>query len=63
MGYSTLIAYASQSLSGQEDNYGITELETLAVMWTITFLYTTIYNSQYNVTALDHQSLSHESDV
>ena len=31
------IAYASRSLSPSEKNYGITDLETLAVVWSISF--------------------------
>ena len=37
------IAYASRSLSSQEKKYGITELETLAVVWAIQHFHAYLY--------------------
>ena len=55
-GRSHPIAYASRALSPQEKNYGITELETLAVVWAISHFHAYVYG--YKVTVLtDHSAV------
>ena len=47
------VAYASRSLTAAQRNYGITELETLAVVWSITHFHSYLYG--YRVTVFtDH---------
>ena len=48
------IAYASRALNNAEKNYGITELETLAVVWSITHFHPYLYG--HSVTILTEYS-------
>ena len=50
------IAYASSSLTAAEHNYSITELETLAVVWSITHFHTYLYGHQVTVYT-DHSAV------
>ncbi|KAL5515979.1 hypothetical protein EMCRGX_G001235 [Ephydatia muelleri] len=50
------IAYASRSLCKAESNYGITELETLAVVWALTHVRTYIYGNEVTVYT-DHSAV------
>ena len=50
------IAYASRALNNAQKNYGITELETLAVVWSITHFHPYLYG--HSVTILtDHSAV------
>ena len=50
------IAYASRSLNTAEKNYGITELETLAVVWAVSHYHSYLYG--HDVTVLtDHSAI------
>ena len=50
------VAYAGRSLSGPEANYGITELETLAVVWAITYFHHYLYGRGVTV-LMDHSAV------
>ena len=50
------MAYASQSLTAAERNYGITELETLAVVWAITHFHSYLYGQEVTVYT-DHSAV------
>ena len=50
------VAYASRSLSPQERNYGITELETLAVVWAISHFKSYLYGHSVTVYT-DHSAI------
>ena len=43
------VAYASRSLSHTEANYSITDLETLAVVWVVTYFHTYMYGHAVTV--------------
>ena len=43
------VAFASRSLTAMERNYGITEPETLAVMWSITHFHSYLYGQEVTV--------------
>ena len=50
------ISYASQSLSAPEKNYGITELETLAVIWAVNHYHAYLYGHKVTV-LMDHSAV------
>lgn len=50
------IAYASRSLTPAERNYGITELETLAIVWSITHYHYYLYGQEVTVYT-DHSAV------
>ena len=50
------IAYASRALSGAEKNYGITDLETLAVVWEISHFHYYLYGHRVTVYT-DHSAV------
>ena len=50
------VAYASRALSPSERNYGITELETLAVVWAISHYHHFLYGNSVTVYT-DHTSV------
>ena len=50
------IAYASRALNQAEKNYGITELETLAVVWGITHFHSYLYGNRVRVLT-DHSAV------
>ena len=43
------LAYASRALSSQEKNYGITDLETLAVVWAISHFHAYLYGHEVTI--------------
>ena len=49
------ISYASRSLSAPEKNYGITELETLAVVWAVNHYHAYLYGHKVTVLT-DHSA-------
>jgi hypothetical protein len=51
-----LVAFASRSLSTAEHNYGITDLETLAVVWTVTHFRCYLYGHAVTVYT-DHSAV------
>ena len=50
------VAYASRSLTAAERNYGISELETLAVVWSITHFHSYLYGHRVTVFT-DHSAV------
>ena len=50
------VAFASRSLTAAERNYGITELETLAVVWSITHFHSYLYGHQVTIYT-DHSAV------
>ena len=50
------VAYASRSLSATEKRYGITELETLAVVWAISHFHAYLYGNDVTVYT-DHSAV------
>ena len=50
------IAFASRALSGPEKNYGITDLETLAVVWAISHYHHYLYGNRVTVLT-DHTAV------
>ena len=55
------VAYASQSLCKAERNYGITDLEGLAVLWAISHFKTYIHGMHFTVIT-DHLALKATKD-
>ncbi len=50
------VAYASRALSNPEKNYGITDLETLAVVWSISHFHAYLYGNDVTVYT-DHSAV------
>ena len=50
------VAYASRALSSQEKNYGITDLETLAVVWAISHFHAYLYGHEVTIYT-DHSAV------
>ena len=46
------VAYASRSLSPQEERYAITELEILAVVWSVSHFHAYFYGPDVHVARL-----------
>lgn len=55
-GKSHPVAYASRALSPAEKNYGVTDLETLAVVWGITHFHSYLYGGDVTVLT-DHSAV------
>ena len=55
-GYCHPVAYASRSLTAAERNYGITELETLGVVWAVTHFHSYLYSQEVTVFT-DHSAV------
>ena len=55
-GTTRLIAYASRTVQKHEANYGITELEALAVVWAVKHFRTYLYGDRCDVYS-DHEAL------
>ena len=52
------VAYASRALLPSESNYGITDLETLAVVWALSHFHYYLYGHKVTVITLDIISAS-----
>ena len=52
-----VIAYASQTLSAAERNYGITELKCLAIVWAVKYFRHYVYGSKLTIIT-DHSALT-----
>ena len=50
------VAYASRALNPSEKNYGVTELETLAVVWAVTHFHSYLYGNKVTVLT-DHSAV------
>ena len=55
-GFTHPIAYASRALSPSERNYGITDLETLAVVWALSHFHYYLYGHRVTVIT-DHTAV------
>ena len=53
-----IIAYASRTLNPHEKNYSITELECLAVIWSIKHFYHYLHGQKFTIIT-DHSALTH----